>query len=291
MNSKIKADIALIFVTLTWGISYLLTQNTIRNIEVFNFLAVRFSIGFILSSLIFYKKMFKLDWKMIKYGFIVGTTLFLGFAIQTIGLLYTTISNSAFITGMAVVLVPVLAVVIFKERMRREVVFGVIVATIGLGFLTLNDIDGLNIGDVLTLIASIAFAMHIILVGYYTVKTESIQFAIMQIGTVAVLSWMASIMFETPSLNFSINSWLSMLFLGVFCTSLAFIAQTIAQQHTTSTHTALIYANEPVFAAMFGYLLVGEILGARGILGASLILLGMLISELDIRKILIIKKV
>ena len=222
MNSKIKADIALIFVTLTWGISYLLTQNTIESIEVFNFLAVRFSIGFILSSLIFYKKMFKLDWKMIKYGFIVGTTLFLGFANQTIGLQYTTTSNSAFITGVAVVLVPLLAAVFFKERIRREVVFGVILASVGLGFLTLNDINGLNIGDVLTLVGSVAFAMHIILVGYYTVKTESIQFAIMQIGTVAVLSWITSIMFETPSLNFTRNSWLSMLFLGAFCTSLAF---------------------------------------------------------------------
>ncbi|MCK5763639.1 MAG: DMT family transporter [Clostridiales bacterium] len=286
MNLKIKADIALIFVTLTWGISYLLTQNTIENIEVFNFLAVRFSIGFIVSSLIFYKKMFKLDWKMIKYGFIVGTTLFLGFANQTIGLQYTTTSNSAFITGIAVVLVPLLAAVFFNERIRREVVFGVILASVGLGFLTLNDINGLNIGDVLTLIGAVAFAMHIILVGYYTVKTESIQFAIMQIGTVAALSWMTSIIFETPSLNFSRNSWLSMLFLGAFCTSLAFIMQTIAQRHTTSTHTALIYANEPVFAAMFGYLLVGEILGARGILGATLILLGMLVSEIDIKKII-----
>ena len=285
MNAKIKADFALVFVTLTWGISYLLTQNTIENIEVFNFLAVRFSIGFFVSSLIFYKKIIKLDWKMIKYGVIVGSTLFLGFAAQTIGLLYTTTSKSAFITGVAVVLVPVLVAVFFKERIRREVVFGVVLAVAGLGFLTLNDINGLNIGDVLTLIAAFAFAMHIILVGHYTVKTESIQFAIMQIGTVAILSWITSIIFETPSLNFSLDSWGSMLFLGMFCTSVAFIVQTIAQRYTTSTHTALIYANEPVFAAMFGYLLVGEILGVRGILGAVLILSGMLISELDIRKI------
>lgn len=291
MNKKIAADLALIFVTLTWGISFLLTQNTIAHVSVFNFLAARFTVAFLLSSMVFYKKMIKIDWMTFKYGFLVGTILFAGFAVQTIGLLTTTTSKSAFITGINVVLVPIISALLFKDLIKNEVKFGVFLAFIGLGFLTLNGIDGFNIGDLLTFIGAFAFAMHIITVGYYTKKTESIQFAVIQIGAVAFFSWIASFLLETPTIAFSTDGWLSIIFLGVFCTSAAFIVQSIAQQYTTSTHTALIYANEPVFASVFGYYLAGEILGPRGIFGAILILSGMLISEIDLRKVLKLVKV
>jgi drug/metabolite transporter (DMT)-like permease len=290
MSKKIKADLALLFVTLTWGISFILTKNTISNIEVFNFLALRFSIAFLLSSMFFNKKMMHLDKQSIKYGIIVGFVLFSGFTLQTIGLLYTSTTNSAFITGLSVIIVPIISASLFKTKIKKSVKFGVFVALIGLSLLTLNGITVLNIGDFYSLLSAIVFALYIVLVGYFTTRTDSILFAIMQIGAVGTFSAIISILFETPTLAFSSVDWLNILFLALFCTAGAFIIQSIAQQYTTSTHTALIFINEPVFAAIFGYFIAGEILGVRGLLGGLLMLSGILFAELDIKNIKILKK-
>ena len=283
MKKSIKADLALLFVTLTWGISFILTKNAIAEIPVFNFLALRFIIAFILSSVFFYRQMLKLDAASVKYGLFVGFILFSGYAVQTIGLQYTTTSNSAFITGLSVVMVPVFSALIFKTKIKESSKLGVLVALIGLALLTLNGVGGFNVGDFYTLLGAVCFAFHIITVGLYTVKTNSIQFAIMQIGGVGLYSLIASMIVETPSLNFQPAIWLNLIFLALFCTSAAFIIQSIAQRYTTSTHTALIYINEPVFAALFGYIIAGEILGTRGVLGGLLMLSGILIAELDIK--------
>ena len=290
MNTKIKADLALLFVTLTWGISFILTKNTISNIEVFNFLAVRFLIAFVLSAMFFYKKMLKPDKQSIKYGIMVGFILFSGYAVQTIGLLYTTTSNSAFITGLNVIFVPIIVAVLFKTKIKSSVKLGVFIAVIGLILLTFNGMTVFNIGDFLTLIGSIAFAFHIITVGHFTKLTDSIQFAIAQIGAVGIFSAITSIFFEAPTLSFSGVDWFNIVFLALFCTAGAFITQSIAQRYTTSTHTALIYINEPVFAAIFGYFVAGEILGVRALLGGLLMLSGILFAELDIKNMRVLKR-
>ena len=283
MSKKIKADLALLFVTLTWGISFILTKNTISNIQVFNFLAFRFLIAFIIAAIFFYKKMIRPDKQSIKYGIIVGFILFSGFAVQTIGLQYTSTSNSAFITGLSVIFVPIISSLLFKTKIKPSVKFGVFIALIGLGLLTLNGVTIFNIGDFLTLVASVSYACHIISVGHYTLKTDSIQFAIIQIGAVGFFSAITSIIFETPTLSLSTIDWFNILFLSLFCTAGAFITQSIAQRYTTSTHTALIYINEPVFAAIFGYFIAGEILGVRGLIGGAMMLSGILFAELDLK--------
>lgn len=283
MKKSIKADLALLFVTLTWGISFIMTKNAIAEIAVFNFLALRFVIAFVLSSAFFYRNMRKPDRQSVLYGLFVGFILFSGYAVQTIGLQYTTTSNSAFITGLSVVMVPLFSSLIFKTRVKTSAKMGVVVAVFGLALLTLNGVDGFNKGDFFTLLSAVCFAFHIIAVGELTNRTDSIQFAIMQIGGVGFYSLLVSWIFETPTLAFPSATWLNILFLAVFCTSAAFITQSIAQRYTTSTHTALIYINEPVFAAFFGYVIAGEILGVRGVIGGLLMLSGILIAELDIK--------
>jgi drug/metabolite transporter (DMT)-like permease len=177
-------------------------------------------------------------------------------------------------------MVPLFSAVIFRTRVKNAEKMGVTVALIGLILLTLKGVGGFNSGDFLTLAGAVCFAFHIITVGHFTNRTNSIQFAIMQIGGVGLFSFVTSLIFEVPSLRFPVMTWLNMLFLAVFCTSAAFITQSIAQRYTTSTHTALIYINEPVFAAFFGYFVAGEILGVRGIIGGLLMLSGILIAEL-----------
>lgn len=285
MSKQVKADIALLLVTVGWGASFLLTKNSLAELSTFNFLAIRFSIAFVLSLIIFMKSIINVDKTTLKYGAFLGIVIFATYALQTIGLNYTTASKSAFITGINVLLVPIFSAILIKKTPQKKVLFSVFIAFIGLGLLTLNkSISGINIGDVYTFICAIVCAIHIILVGRYTVECDSIALAVIQIGVCAILSLITTLAFESPIVPTSYGVWINILILSVVCTSGAFIVQSVAQKFTSPTHTALIFTGEPVFAAVFGYIILGEILSGQGLIGAILILGGMIITEVDFTK-------
>jgi drug/metabolite transporter (DMT)-like permease len=286
MNSQVKADISLFLVTVVWGISFLLTKNSLDFLETYNFLAVRFILAFLVAFFIFIKKFKNMDKKTLIYGILVGSVLYINYAFQTVGLNYTTVSKSAFITGINVVLVPIFSTLIIKKIPEKKVIFSTIMAFIGLGLLTIKgEISEINIGDVYTLISAVGFAMYIILIGKYTKEVESIVFASIQIGVVGVLSLITSIIVETPVLPTEFEAWANIIFLSVLCTTGAFVVQNVAQRYTSPSHTALIFTGEPVFAAFFGYIILGEMLSFRGTVGAILILTGMLIVEVNFKKL------
>lgn len=286
MSKQFKADLALLGVTIGWGSSFILTKNSLDSLATYNFLAVRFIIAFAISSLIFYKNIIRIDKNTLKYGFLIGFILFSGYAFQTVGLNYTTASKSAFITGFSVVLVPIISALFLKKVPEKTAITGAAMALVGLGFLTLNGSLGLNIGDFYTFFSTFAFAMHIITVGKYTVDVDSITLAIIQIGVVGFLSLIMSFAIETPIIPTGSTVWINLFILSLICTSGAFIVQNIAQKYTSPTHTALIYTGEPVFAAIFAYFVSNEVLSSRGILGAILILMGMLVAEVDFKSLL-----
>ncbi len=291
MNKQLKADIALLLVTVGWGSSFILTKNSLSELEPYNFLAIRFIFAFFISAFIYYKKMLSIDKYTLVYGIFLGLMLFGTYAFQTVGLNYTTASKSAFITGFSVILVPILSAIMAKKFPNLLTTLSVVLAFSGLALITLNqDVGGLNIGDVYTGVCAIFFASYIILVGKYTVKAESIAFAIVQIGTVGFLSLIVSLTIETPTIPATLPVWINLAILSLVCTSGAYIIQNVAQKYTTATHTALIYTCEPVFAAIFAYFLVGEVLGIKGSFGAVLIVVGMLIIELDVPKLFRKKK-
>ena len=277
---RLKADLALLLITIGWGSSFILTKNALADLATFNFLSLRFLLAFAISGVIFWKKLLRADIKTYKAGAIVGTVLFLGYAFQTLGLTTTTASNSAFITGFSVILVPLLSALVFRSKVPWYATLGTFMALGGLGLLTLGDQFQLGIGDALTLICTFAFASHIILVGHLTKDVDSIVLGVVQIGVVGILSTLASFLFETPTIPMEIGVWTNLTILAVLCTAGAFIVQSVAQQYTTATHTALIYTGEPVFAAVFAYFMVGEVLSSRGLVGAVLVVMGMLTAEL-----------
>lgn len=281
MSKQLKADLALLGVTIIWGSSFILSKNSLDHLETFNFLAIRFLISALLSSIIFYKNMIHIQKDTLKYGILIGVILFAGYAFQTVGLNYTTASKSGFITGFCVVIVPVLSALLLKQRPERAAVIGVILALVGLAFLTLDSSLALNIGDFLTLIGALMFALHIITVGKYTVSVDSIALGIVQIATVGILSLLFTVTIETPIIPSGVEVWTSILILAVLATSVAFIVQNTMQKFTSPTHTALIYSGEPVFSALFAYILAGEVLTKGGIFGGILILSGMVIAEMD----------
>lgn len=281
MKRYLKGDLLLLVVTISWGISFILIKKVLDILPTYSFLAIRFFIAFTISSLVFYKNMIKINKNTIKYGAMIGFILFLGFTLQTLGLNYTTASKSAFITGFSVVLVPIISSIFLKKIPKKSAILGVIMALVGLGFLTLKGKFVLNIGDLYTLISAFFFAIHIIIVGKYTVTVDSISLAIIQIGMVGILSFIMSLIFEKPVVPSEINVWTNILILSLACTSGAYIIQNVAQKYTTPTHTALIYTGEPVFAAIFAYVISGEVLDYKGMFGAVLVLIGMIIAEVD----------
>lgn len=284
MSKKMKADIALLLVTIGWGASFILTKVALGHMQTYNFLGVRFCLAFIISGAIFYKNMIKLDKKTLKLGIFMGVVLFIHYGFQTVGLEYTTVSKSAFITGINVILVPVLSPILIKKIPKRATICGAILAFIGMSMLSLSNVSsvsGINIGDIYTFICAVVFALYIIAVGKFTTEVDSIAFAVVQLGVVGVLSFITSFATETVMLPTSKEAWVCIVILSVVCTSAAYIVQSVAQRYTSSTHTALIYTGEPVFAAIFGYLFLKELLNTVGTFGAILILAGMIVAEVD----------
>ncbi len=283
MTKQLKADLALLLVTLGWGASFILTKNALSDLSTFNFLAIRFLLAFFLAAIVFAKRFKHIDKTTVFSGVVIGSILFTGYAFQTVGLNFTSVSNSAFITGFSVILVPILSALMFKKKIELNAFTGTVLAIVGLSLLTLNGKFALGIGDLLTFVSTFAFAMHIITVGLYTHKSDSILLGVIQIGVVGFWSLIATFIFETPIIPTGSGTWFNLIILAVICTSGAFIVQSVAQQYTSATHTAIIYTGEPVFAAIFAYFMIGEILSPRGMFGAVLIIVGMLVAELDLK--------
>lgn len=290
MKASTFADLSLLFVALIWGATFVLVQNAISFLEPQAFNAVRFTMAAILLGLwlMFFEKnqLKKVDRKLILSGIMLGFFLFIGYAFQTLGLLYTTSSKAGFITGLSVVLVPLLMIGILKQRPSINSIVGVSAATAGLYLLTMSDVSSLNIGDGFVLICAAGFALHIVFTGKYSSSYPTLLLTTVQISTVAALSAVSSVLFEdwkrafNPEVIFSANVMIALLVTSILATALAFFIQTNFQKHTTATRVALIFAMEPVFAAITAYFWAEERLTYSALVGCGLIFAGMVFAEL-----------
>lgn len=267
-RSTIFADISLLLVALVWGSTFVLVQNAIAFLEPFSFNGVRFFLAALLLGgwlVLFEKKQLKLlDKKLLASGVIMGLFLFVGYAFQTVGLLYTTSSKAGFITGLSVVMVPVFSFMLLKIKPGINAVTGVSIATVGLYLLTMTDKVSLNIGDALVFICAVGFALHIIFTGKYSSKYPALLLTVIQVATVALLSMIFALFTENwqqafqPEVLFKSNVLRALIVTSLFATAIAFFAQTTFQKYTTPTRVALIFAMEPVFAAATGFIWANE---------------------------------
>lgn len=279
LNKSQWADFSLLLVTLVWGSTFVIVKWAIVDLPPFPFLAIRFALAFIsLLPFLWIQKAHISKGTLLK-GVALGVFLFSGYAWQTVGLQYTTASNAGFITGLSVVFVPALVIVTTRKLPSPGLLLGILCALVGLAFLSLGDRFQLNKGDLMILACAISFALHIFLVGRYAPQTNATVLASVQILTVSILSGFFSFLLPQPSLYFSSTAWIALLVTAIPATSLAFFAQTKMQQFTTPTHTALIFSMEPVFSAISAFFFAGEVLTTKGLIGAGLVLAGMLIAE------------
>ncbi|HET7578650.1 MAG TPA: DMT family transporter [Bacillales bacterium] len=290
MNRWYVADSLLLLVAFIWGATFVIIQNAVTVLEPFTFNGFRFLCAalFLLGWMVCFhrRQLKKINRSLLVSGVIMGSWLFCGYALQTFGLLYTTSSKAGFLTGLNVVLVPLLAFWVLKQKPKKFAVVGVMIAAGGLYMLTAGSQAAVNIGDLLEFLCAIGFAMQIVFTGKYASFFPALVLTLVQISTVAVLNLIAAFLFENWTRAFSAEVvggtgvWGAIFFTSLFATVLAYLAQTAFQKNTAPTHVALIFTMEPVFAALTAYIWAGERLGTMALIGCLLIFAGMILSEL-----------
>ncbi len=290
MRRQLIADAGLLLVTVIWGATFVMVKDAVSAFPVFSFLALRFALAGLALAPFAVRYSLRAARSpaaeaprntrgLVAASVLVGLALFAGYALQTAGLILTTPAKAGFITGLSVVFVPIGAAVILRQPPSRNASLGVLFATIGLALLSVTKGWTMEAGDLLVLGCAFSFAAHILLLGRFAPHFHPLLLTMGQVTVVGLLSAAAALLFDEP-VPISRAVLLAAAFTGVLATALAFGIQTIAQRFTTSTHTALIFAAEPVFAGLASFLLIGELLGPRQIAGSALILLGMVVAEL-----------
>jgi len=267
--------------TVGWGATFVLVKAALDDVSPILFLALRFSLATLALMLVFRGVMRKWSWRTAGAGALSGALLFGGYVFQCLGLRYTTAPRSAFLTGLTSAMVPLLAACVYRIRPQVSELAGVLVATAGLGLMTLKGVTAtVSRGDVLTLLGTFWFAAYIVALGHYSGKMSYELLSVSQMAAGALLGLSLCWWAETPRLVWQPAVVWAILITGIVCTALAFTIQAWAQRYTTSTRTAVIYLLEPVFAWITSLVIAGEGLGGRAALGAVMILSGVLMVEL-----------
>ncbi len=288
------SDSVLLIITFIWGMTFVIVQHAIASIAPFSFVSLRFGLATLVLAFSLIATRKKQDahvpesmrQRMIWAGIVLGIWLFAGYALQTFSLLYTTSGKSGFLTGMSVALVPLLAFVILRTRPTLRALLGVGLAVVGLYLLAFVDLGSVNRGDLLAFLCAVAFGLQIVYTGRFSTQTSVLPLVVVQLATVACLSGAAAMIFEpwhqaiSASVLLQPAVLLALIVTALLATALAYVAQTHIQKYTTPTRVALIFACEPVFAALGDYWWNGTTLSARALIGCALILGGTLLTEI-----------
>jgi len=287
VSRKLQADLSLAFCSLIWGATFVVVKNGLDHASPFVFLAVRFSIAAVLMALFRPSVIRNVQREEIFAGMRLAFFMFAGYCFQTAGLQYTTATNSGFVTGSSVVLVPLLLGVFWGRSLTKWIYVGAVAALIGLYFLTVptEGMRFLNRGDVMTFIAAGFYAVHIILVGEYSQEHSVSALSLIQVAGCAVMAWpltgfAGGIHWQPVRFEWGWPLIFSILICAVFATAVAFTLQLWAQQYTSPGHAAILFALEPVFAVITSYLVLAERMSARSMKGAGLVIAGILLAEL-----------
>ncbi len=267
-------------VTVIWGSTFVVVKNELASITPLAFVAIRFAFAFVAMVAVAGRSLVRAGRREVAAGSLIGVFLFAGYALQTVGLRYTTASKAAFITGLCVVLAPLFARLLLAHTPSILALLGVGMATVGLGLLSLTKDLTLSFGDLLVLGCAVSFALHIVAISKFAPKMDPLALTTIQIGIVALAGAGGMAVLEPQNGLPSAATWGVAAFMGVVATAFAFTVQNRVQAITTPTHTALVLSLEPVFGALFAYLLAGEHLGTRELVGCALILGGMIVAEL-----------
>jgi drug/metabolite transporter (DMT)-like permease len=281
-RTTLLAAAALLSVTAMWGSTFFLTKDLLERVPTTDYLAVRFTIAALLVLALAPRSVARLAPAVRRHATVLGVLYGIAQIVQTAGLAHTAASVSGFITGLYVVATPLLAAVLLRARITAWTWGAVVLATVGLGVLSLQGL-AVGYGEALTFVSAILYALHIVGLGAWSRPRDALGMSALQLVVIAVVCWVAAlpdgiVLPPTP------RDWVSVLYMAAFAGAGALLAQTWAQAHLSPTRSALIMSMEPVFAALFAVWLGGESAGSRMLLGGAMVLAAMLLVEAGPRR-------
>lgn len=276
---KYVGEIGLFITAIIWGSGFVASSISLGHYTAYQNMAVRFLVGGLILSFIFYKKFTTIRKDMVVKGVLLGSMLYLAFALQTVGLQFTTPSKNAFLTAVNVVIVPFIGFLLYKKKLDKFELTGAVLAMTGIGFLSLKLSMEINFGDLLSLLCAFAFAFHIFYTAKFVKDEDPIALTIIQMWTAALLGFAVILFRGEIAMPITDGAMLSLLYLGVFSTALCFLLQTSAQKFISETKAAIILSTESFWGMIFSIIILGEVITLRMAIGAALILLAIFISE------------
>ena len=281
---KYLGMLGLLAVTVIWGGGFVASDMALETLTPFQIMAIRFLIAAVIMTLLGRKQIPSITKEEIRCGFWLGAALFGGFALQIIGLQYTTASKNAFLTATNVVLVPFIALVFYRKKVSGRSLIGAVMALAGAGILSLQKDFTLGLGDALTLLCAVCFALQIFLTGEYVGKIRPTVLNFLQMTTACVLSVIGMILAGDFGFHASGKSILAVLYLGVVSTTVTYLLQTVSQKYVDETRSAIILSLEAVFGTLFSVLILHESITLRMVVGSALILSAVIVSQLPSRQ-------
>ena len=286
-----KSNILLLIAAILWGFAFVAQRAGMEHVGPFIFNGVRFALGgtaLIPIILINRRKRPSVDDRppvsakiFILGGSLAGVVLFAGASLQQIGVIYTTAGKAGFITGLYVIIVPLMGL-LWRRKSSIFAWIGAVLAAIGLYFLSITEDFTISPGDRLVLIGAFFWAGHVHIIGWFSRKIDPIKLALFQFFTCSALSLITAAIMETTTIQNLMNAAIPILYGGLVSVGIAYTLQVVAQRHAHPTHAAIILSLETVFAVIGGWLILGEVLSSRDSLGCALMLAGMLLSQINI---------
>lgn len=286
MKKQVKADSMLVLVTLCWGVSYYLMDLSLADLEPFTLNAFRFGGAFLIALVLAFPKLKNVNRATIKYSIFVAAALVFVYIGATFGVMYTSLSNSGFLCALTVIFTPILAFFFKKQVPDKKLALVILMCTVGIGLLTLNEQLKPALGDILCIMCAVAYAVDLLITETAVAKDEvdAFQLGVFQLGFTGLFNLILALIIEEPHLPQSGAVWGSVAFLAVFCTGVAFIVQAVAQQYTSASHVGVIYTLEPVFSGIVAFLFAGEVLLPRAYAGAVILIASLFVMEIDFKK-------
>ncbi|MFD1560079.1 DMT family transporter [Paraburkholderia silviterrae] len=278
MKSENLWATALVGVTVLWGWSFVAIHESLEVLSASAFNACRFLIGATVMLIVLLRRRRQIVWREARRGLLPGLVLFLAFALQTVGIAFTTASNASFITGLAVIFAPLFAYWMLQIRPNRQQIASAIVAAIGLALLTVQDLS-VHIGDLLVLGCAVFTALHIVVLSKQSKGADVELLAFVQVLIVGLLSLTWSVVCREFSVPHTPQPIWTVVIVGIGGTAVGYFVQTKAQVESSPSRIALILVLEPVFGGLFGYFIGGDRLNSVNLVGAMLIVISMIIAE------------
>jgi drug/metabolite transporter (DMT)-like permease len=290
MNRQaLRADLLMLLTAMIWGSAFVAQRLGMDFIGPFLFTALRFCLGALILLPLFlrkprYRPAEPLNRGLLLGGIVMGLALTVGINLQQVGLLFTTVTNSGFITGLYVIVVPLLGLLI-GQRAGLGTWLGASLAVVGMFFLSVGENFQVASGDWLQLAGAFVWGLHVLLVGVFAQRHDPIRLAVIQFATCGLISLLLAVLLEPIVWSAIVQAAPAILYGGIIAVGIGYTLQVVAQQHAIASHAAILFSLEAVFAALAGAFFLDESLALRGYFGAALMFIGMLVAQLWPRRL------